>query len=61
MIVEIGTVLRNSFSGNICFDFSVLALCSESPGVLVASCPVNKCSAVQVPSVMCPGIRRPDV
>jgi hypothetical protein len=31
MNVEIGTVWpHNSFSGNICFEFSVLSLCSES-------------------------------
>jgi hypothetical protein len=28
MNMEIGTVARNSFSGNICFEFSVLCLCS---------------------------------
>jgi hypothetical protein len=28
--VEIGLWLHNSFSGNICFEFSVLSLCSES-------------------------------
>ncbi len=28
MNVEIGTVARNSFSGNICCIFSVLILCS---------------------------------
>jgi hypothetical protein len=28
MNVEIGLSLRNSFSGNICFEFSVLSLCS---------------------------------